>query len=178
MKKIVLRYGILAGLAEVICFALIWLFIYITNVGHEVQGYIGYINIICPLLFVYFGIRYYRDGFNNGTISFLKALKIWLLIVIIPALSFALVETIYVLYLDPKFYETIMNYDIEQYRKVLSPAEFAAKLKEVKQALALDKNPLFNFSMMFFTIAATGILISLVSALMLMRSVKKEAVSN
>lgn len=173
MKKIILRYGTYAGIAELVCFALIWIFIYLTNVGHQVQGYIGYINIICPLLFVYFGARYYRDKVNNGSITFLKALQIGLLIVIIPALAFALVETIYVLYLDPKFYENLMAYDIAQYRKVLSPAQFALKLKEINQELKQDQNPIFNFTMMFFTIASSGVIVSLISSLLVMRRAKE-----
>ena len=97
--------------------------------------------------------------------------------VIIPAISFAIVETVYVLVIDPKFYDTVYAKDIEQYRKTHSAVEFANKLKEAKQALVLDKNPLFNFLMMVLTIGALGIIVSLISSLLLMRRVKKETVS-
>jgi len=176
MKKIVLRFGGYAGLFEFICFALTWLFIYLFNPNFEVQGYIGYVAIISPLIFIYFGIRYCRDRVNNGSISFLQALKVGLLIVIIPAISFAIVETVYVLVIDPKFYDNVYMKDMEQYRKTLPPAEFAIKLKEVKQALVLDKNPIYNFLMMILTIGALGIIISLISSLLLMRRVGKETV--
>jgi amino acid transporter len=173
MKKIVLRYGLYSGIAEFLFFVATWLFIWITKVGHEVQGYIGYISIICPLIFIYFGIRYYRDTLNGGTITFLKALQVGLLIVIIPAIAFAIVETTYVEYIDPKFYETVTAYDIEQYRKTLPPAEFAIKLKEIHAQLAMDKNPVFNFCIMILSIVSLGIIISLISSLMLFRSAKK-----
>jgi len=103
-------------------------------------------------------------------------LKVGLLIVIIPAISFAIVETVYVLVIDPKFYDNVYMKDMEQYRKTLPPAEFAIKLKEVKQALVLDKNPIYNFLMMILTIGALGIIISLISSLLLMRRVGKETV--
>ena len=96
---------------------------------------------------------------------------------IIPALCYALVETVYVIIIDPKFYENVYMQDIAQYKKTLSPAAYALKLKEVKQELVLDKNPLFNFSMMVLIIAAYGILVTLISSLLLMRKAKKETLN-
>lgn len=121
-------------------------------------------------------MRYYRDEINNGRISFFKALQVGLLMVIIPALSFAIVETVYVELIDPKFYDNVYAQDIELYRKALPPAEFAIKLKEIKQELVLDKNPLFNFFMMVLTISAVGIIITVISSLLLVRRAKEETV--
>jgi len=75
-----------------------------------------------PLLFIYFGIRYYRDRVSDGSISFMQALKVGLLIVILPTVSFAIIERFMCCISILKFYENIAAYDIEQYRKVLSPA--------------------------------------------------------
>ena len=173
MKKTILRYGAYAALAELLTFVLCWVVIYFFKPGPDVQGNIGYVAIISPLIFVYFGIRYYRDVFNNGSISFLKAIKIGLLIVILPAVGYAIIETVYVLVIDPKFYENIYSYQIEHYRKTLPPAEFAIKLKEIKQQLVMDKNPLFNFSMMVLIIGALGTIVTLISALILQRKANK-----
>src|SRR5476649_470589 len=117
MKKVVLRFGAWSSLFMFIFFVLTWLVIGIGHVEHKTQGAIGYVAIICPLLFVYFGIRYYRDKVNGGSISFLTALKLGMLIIILPTISFAIIETVYVFYIDPKFYENLAAYDLEQYRK-------------------------------------------------------------
>jgi len=177
MKKIILRYGGYSALFELITFILTWLIIDITNVDHKVQGFIGYVTIISPLVFVYFGIRYFRDLVNNGSITFLKALQVGLLIVIIPTVSFAIIETVYVFIIDPKFYENIAAYDIEQYRKNLPPTQFAAKLTEIKQEMVLNKNPLYNFCGMILTIGALGTIVTLISSLLLMKKVKKETIN-
>ena len=169
MKKAVWRYGLYAGVAELVLFVLLWLFIYITHISQGVQGAVSWVNLLCPLIFVYFGIRYYRDRVNNGYISFLKAVKLGLLIVIIPAVSFAVIESVYVLVIDPNFYQNISLYDIEQYRKTLPPAQFALKVKEIKDQVAIDNNPLYNFVMMVLTIGALGTLATLASALLLFR---------
>jgi hypothetical protein len=169
MKKIILRYGSYAAIFEFLFFVLAWLILDLVRVSHQLQGFIGLIVITCPLIFVYFGIRYYRDKLNNETITFLQALKIGLLIVIIPAVSYALIETIYVLIIDPKFYENVAAYDIEQYRKSLSSAQFAIKLKEIKQQVVLDNNPFYNFSVLVLMIGALGTIITIISALLLKR---------
>jgi hypothetical protein len=172
MKKVILRYGGYAGLFELITFILTWLVIDITHVDHKVQGFIGYVTIISPLVFVYFGIRYFRDVVSNGSITFLKALWVGLLIVTIPTVSFAIIETVYVFIIDPKFYENIAAYDIEQYRKNLPPAQFAAKLAEIKQEMAFNNNPFYNFCGMILTIGALGTIVSLISSLLLMKKDK------
>jgi len=174
MKKVVLRFGAWSSLFMFIFFVLTWLVIGLTKVDHKVQGAIGYVAIICPLLFVYFGIRYYRDKVNNGRINFLTALKLGMLIIILPTISFAIIETVYVLYIDPKFYANLAAYDLEQYRKVLSPAQYALKLKQVNEQLEWNKNPLYNFSGMILTIGALGTIVTLISSLMLMRRTKKQ----
>ena len=176
MKKVVLRFGTWAGIFEFITFVLTWLLIDITNVDHKVQGFIGLVTILTPLVFVYFGVRYYRDHINNSSITFLKAIQVGLLIVIIPTVSFAIIETVYVLYIDPKFYANIAAYDIEQYRKVLPPAQFAIKLKEIKQQVAVNNNLLYNFVGMILYIGALGTIVAIISSLLLMKRAKKETI--
>jgi hypothetical protein len=177
MKRVILRYGIYAGIFEFITFVITWLIIDITNVEHKLQGTIGLFTILVPLIFIYFGIRYYRDQVNNNDITFLKALQIGLLIVTIPAVSFAIIETVYVLYINPKFYQNIAAYDIEQYRKTLSPVQFAAKLNEIKQQLKMNNNPLFNLVGMILYTGTLGVIVTVVSSLLLMRPIKKEIVN-
>jgi len=175
MKKIILRYSIYSSIAEFVCFVLTWLIIDITHVEHKTQGAIGYVTIIVPMLFVYFGIRYYRDKIKNGNIKFLEALKVGLLIVIMPTISFAIIETVYVLYIEPDFYDKIFAFDIEEYRKILSPEKFAIKLKEMQEQLRSIKNPLTNFCEMILTIGALGVIVTLISSLLLMRKAKQAA---
>jgi Protein of unknown function (DUF4199) len=174
-KKIILRYGIYAGIAELAAFVLVWLIIDIGHLSYEVQGNLGYPAILCPLVFVYFGIRYYRDKLNNGAISFLKALQVGMLIMIVPAISYAIIETVYVIYIDPHFYENLAKYDLEQYRKVLSSAKFAIKQKQEMQQLATNNNLLINFFTMILIMTALGTIVSLISALLAFKRPKKVA---
>ena len=99
MKKAILRYGTYAALWEFLAFVLVWLLLTFVRVSPSFQGTLGWVCILCPLMFVYFGIRYYRDQQNNGSISFGKALQIGLIMILIPAVVYAIVETVYVEYL-------------------------------------------------------------------------------
>ena len=177
MKKTILKYGGYSALFEFIFFVLVWLFLGLVKVSHDLQGTIGFFVILCPLVFVYFGIRYYRDQCNNGHISFLHSLGIGMLIVTVPALSYALIETVYVLYIDPKFYENIANFQIAAYRKSLPPVQFAIKLKEIKEQLVIDNQPVYNFTAMVLIIAALGAIVTVVSSLLLMRRKPKAALN-
>jgi hypothetical protein len=169
MKKIVLRYGSYSALFELISFVLVWLLLTNVKIGLDLQGKISWFVIVGPLIFVYFGIRYYRDHINNGSITFFKALQIGLLIILIPAVAYAIIETVYVEYLDPNFYANIGMQEMELYRKTLPPAEVAIKIKEMKQELALNKNPFYNFAVMVLVIYALGTILTVISALILQR---------
>ncbi|MCR8556369.1 DUF4199 domain-containing protein [Mucilaginibacter sp. BJC16-A38] len=178
MKKIIVRYGLYAGIGEFVTFVLVWLIIDITGIGHKAQGAIGYVAIICPMVFVYFGIRYYRDRVNNGSISFLQALKVGMLIIVIPAVSYSIIETVYVIYIDPHFYERIYQFQVEEYRKVLPPTQYAAKVREIKQQVDSFKNPVFNFFGMILTMAALGTISAVISALLTFRRPKGESLAD
>jgi hypothetical protein len=172
MKKAVLRYGYYAALAELIFFVFTWLLIWLFKLSHSVQGYIGWADLICPLVFIYFGIRYYRDQLNDGEVSFLKALQIGLLITLIAACAYAIIETVYVLYIDPDFYANIAKYDLEQYKKTLSAAAYAAKAKAMKAQLAISNNPFYNFMTMIMIIASLGTIVTVISSALLFKREK------
>jgi hypothetical protein len=173
MKKVVLRYGGYAALGELVTFVAVWALLTLVQIDIKVQGTISWFVIISPLVFVYFGIKYYRDNLNGGSVTFLKALQIGLLMILIPAVAYAIIETVYVLYINPDFYANIARHEMEEFRKTLSASDFAAKMKEVNQQLEMDKNPAYNFSIMVLIIYALGTVVVVLSSLLLFRKTAK-----
>lgn len=173
MKKIILRFGTYAAIGELLTFFLVWLLLTLVQIDLKVQGTISWFVIISPLIFVFFGIKHYRDNVNNGTVSFLKGLQIGLLMIFIPAIAYAIIETVYVIYLNPDFYANIARHELEDFRKTLSPAQFAAKQQEINQELERNKNPVYNFSIMVIVIYVLGVIITVLSALLLQRKTAK-----
>lgn len=169
MKTIFKRFGIYAALFELAFFVISWTLISITNAGFDTQEIIGYTGIFLCLSFIYFGIRYYRDQVNGGGITFTEGLKLGLLIMLVPAVCFALTDTLYIILIDPHYYEKYAGHMINEIRKTTPAAQLPAKLKEMKAEMDFYSSPFMNFIIMFLTVAAIGILVTLVSALMLKR---------
>lgn len=104
--------------------------------------------------------------------SFGQGLKLGLLIVLFPSLAFAILNAIYVLVIDPSFVDTYYNYQVEQ-MKASTPAEkFAEELKEMEDQKKMFSNPVVGSFIMFITVFAIGLIVSVISALVLKRSQK------
>ncbi|MFD2588783.1 DUF4199 domain-containing protein [Croceitalea marina] len=167
MKKTVLRFGIYGAITICLLFLLGW---YIgKNLDYGGQEIIGYASMVISLGFVYFGIKHYRDKENEGTISFKKALIIGLLISLITALAFGVLDVIYIEFLNPDFTTDYYATAVEEMRNTMSAEEFEVKLAELESQKELFSNPLFSFLLMAFTVFIIGFIISLISSLILQR---------
>ncbi|MBT8254881.1 MAG: DUF4199 domain-containing protein, partial [Bacteroidia bacterium] len=74
MKSTILKYGIWALIAGGILFLLS--LIVDQDMDYGMRAALGYASIVLSLLFIYFGIRHFRDQENDGMVSFGKALGI------------------------------------------------------------------------------------------------------
>ncbi|WP_027393320.1 MULTISPECIES: DUF4199 domain-containing protein [Aquimarina] len=167
MKNTVVRYGIYGAITICILFTLA-----LTlgkSLSYSLQEVIGYASMVVSLIFVYFGIKHYRDIENNGTVSFGKALIIGLLISLFAAIAFGLLDVVYIKYINPNFSAEYYGHIIEEMRTTLSEEEFKIKLSELETQKELFSNPLMNFLLMSVTVLIIGFIISLISGLMLHR---------
>jgi len=167
MKRTVVRFGLYGALVEVVFFFISLIIAGVTKANYEVLKINCYPAIIVSLSFTYFGIRYYRDHFNNGTISFNKALALGMLIVLIPAVCFAFSDAIYDTILDPHFYDGVEQAKIKALGQSDSVQDLNAKVATIKSQLNFYRNPIVNFAIMFITVCFFGFLIAVFSALKL-----------
>lgn len=167
MKSTVLRYGIWSGITICVLFLLAWTLG--KDLSYANQEIIGYTSIVVSLSFVFFGIKHFRDNLNGGEIRFGKALLIGVLISLITALAFGILDVVYVKYINPDFTTEYYDYQVEKFRSSLSEAEFKTKFDELESQKAMFGNPFFSFVVMFFTVVIIGLVISLLSALVLQR---------
>lgn len=147
MKTSVIKFGTYGILSGFIAFLAGLYFDISTN---EI---FGYATIIASLLFVYFGIRHFRDKENSGQLSFKKGIIIGLLITIFTSVGIAVADYIYTAVINPDFF-----------------AEYAEMMK------AKDPNievPEFTSSQaagfMFAIVFVIGLIITLISSLILQR---------
>lgn len=165
MKKSILRYGIFSSLTLAILFTIGM--IINDRLGSTPSEVFGYTSMIISLLFVFIGIKHFRDNENNGLVSFGKALVIGVLISLMAALTFGVIDLIYITYINPDFTAEYYAQSIEQYRATLPEEEFKVKLAELEADKELFMNPLISFLLMTFTVFILGFIISLISALIL-----------
>ena len=170
MKKTILRFGTLGAICIAVIFFLSWIIARPESGNYDQQEIIGYASIILSMLFVFLGIKYYRDKVNNGHISFLQGLKLGILIVLFPSLAFAAIDIIWVLVLDPNFAEKYYAHEAEKLRASLSASELQVKLKEMEAQKEMFSNPAIGFVVMFMTVFIIGLIVTVISALILKRS--------
>src|ERR1700754_5041147 len=107
MKKNIIIYGIIAGvLVSVFMLASVN---YISHcegsVDYNTSMLIGYASMLVAFSLVFVGIRNYRDKYNGGIISFGKAFKIGILMVLIASTLYVIAWLIDYYFFIPDFAE-------------------------------------------------------------------------
>ena len=169
MNKVITRYG-MYGVAVLFVISLVSFLAFRGNPNYEVQEVIGYASIVASLVFVYFGIRKWRDSYNGGQLTFGKGLALGTLITLFPSVAFGLFSWIEMKYLDPEFLDKYYGYYEDKIRKTTPPAEVQAALKDMADAKEMFSSPLAQFGLMFLTVFIIGFIITIISALILRRN--------
>lgn len=129
----------------------------------------GYASILASLSFVFFGIKHFRDHINDGLVSFKNALLIGLAISAIVGVVIGILDIIYVTLINPDFASEYMQYALEGMKNTLSPEEFEVEKTKLLEQMKLYESPSFAGFIMFVTVFAIGVVISLISSLILQR---------
>lgn len=168
MKPVVFRYGLYATLANVALSALHF-FVIVPNVSWTNAEVAGYLTMILSMIFVFMGIRYYRDHVNNGSLSFGLGLKIGLLIILIPSVFFGLFDILYTEVLNPSFFKDYYTHQVELIRASSTEEQAASKIKSLEKQKEMFSNPVFQFLLMAATVFIIGFIVTIISSLTLMK---------
>jgi hypothetical protein len=147
MKTTVIRFGTYGILVGFVAFLAGLYFDITTNEAF------GYATIVVSLLFVYFGIKHFRDRRNEGKISFGKGMVIGLMISIFTAIGIAIADYIYTTVINPDFFE--------EYAELMKAKDPSVEIVEFTSSEAA----IFMFAIVFII----GLMISLISSLILQR---------
>jgi Protein of unknown function (DUF4199) len=171
MRKVTLTFGLLAGVIVSVFMVIITGLCKNGRINLDSSDFIGYGSMVIALSMIFFGIKSYRDNYQNGAIKFGKGLQVGMLITLVASLIYVLAgETYY--QIDPEANTTMMDkyadYHINKMRENgAAPDEIAQKLKEMTDMKEMYKNPLIRFGMTLAIILPVGIVITLVSAAVL-----------
>ncbi len=158
MKQYILKYGIIGGLVSSILGTLNWLLI-AESIGVSGSQTVGYLSITFSLLCIPFGVRYFRDKLNNGSVDFGQAFKIGLGITVIAGFVMALHSILFFAFQKEEF--------LAWQRKNLSQAELTAFNGQLAQMPDFVYTPWFQGIVMFFMVFLIGAVVNVISALLL-----------
>ncbi len=173
MTKVVLTFGLLAGL---IMAALVWIVASLVEhnmIDFDRSAFVGYGSMLIALTMVFFGIKSFRDNYGDGTITFWKALQVGLLISVIAGILYYAGAQSYNI-ANPGFQAKFMQKFTEQkigklQEQGASPEKIAAAQAEVDMMQGLFNNPLGFLVIAMVEILPIGIIVTLISALLLRR---------
>lgn len=168
MKPVIFRYGLYAGLA-IIALTAIHFFVVMPNSSWETSEFAGYLTMILSMIFVFMGIRYYRDHVNNGFLSFKDGLKLGALIVLAPAVCFGLFDVFYTEVINPNWGDEYFGYYVGKIKASTPPDRIEEELQKLEKNKELFSNPFIQFSLMAVTVYVIGLIVTIISALTLRR---------
>jgi small-conductance mechanosensitive channel len=138
------------------------------GLGHSYL--LGYTTMVLSFLLIFFGIRAYRDGVGNGTITFGRALGIGLAICVISSVCYVIAWEILYHFFMPDFMDKYGAYIIEKARASGANADaLAAKAQEMQKYKVMYNNVLVSSALTFLEPLPVGLLITLISAVILRR---------
>lgn len=171
MKRVVLTFGLLAGL--VMSVMLVANIAFIDRIGFHRAEVIGYTTMVLAFLMVFFGIRSYRDNIYGGTITFGRAVGIGLLITLVASACYVVTWEVIYYWFAPDFVDRYGAYMLEQARNEgATEAELARRSADIARFREMFKNPLFNAAMSFIEVLPVGLVITILSAAILRRGGK------
>ena len=173
MKKTVLTFGLISGAIFAVMMATT--FPFMDRIGFQYAEVIGYTTMIVAFLFVFIGIRSYRETVGNGYITFGRAFKVGILIVIVSSLCYVISWQIIYFNFIPDFVDKYSQYMIEKSRAAgASPEQIAGEVAQMERFKVIFQNPFYNFLITFFVEPfPIGLIITVISALILRKRPKE-----
>ena len=170
MRKVTLIFGLLAG-AIISVFMVIGIAIWEKTGKIIVSELVGYATMLIALAMIFFGIKSYRDNYQNGVIRFWKGFQVGLLIALIASFMYAITWETY-LHVRPAGYQGFIDYYIEcqinkKKEKGASAAEIDQEVRKMDITRKIYGNPALRFGMTLMEILPVGIIITLISAAIL-----------
>lgn len=175
MRKIVLTYGVIAGLIIAVLMVVSYSLRPPCEGDFETSMVIGYATMIVSLSMIFFGIRNYRENYSGGSVTFGRAFLIGLYISIIASVFYVVSWKIYSAIALPDFADQYVKHMIDDLKKSgASDSVIVAKTKEMAEFKVMYSNPVYEIGMTFLEIFPVGVLVSLICATILKRKPKPQ----
>ncbi len=167
MKKIIITFGIIAGL---IVSAMLLVSFSLGGFESEYGELAGYASMIIAFSTIFFAVRSYRDKYNGGKIGFGKAFLMGLYITLIASTLYVISWMIISETVAKDFTANYTKHAIEKIKtSSLSEGEKESKIEEVNYFAEMYEKPLFKIGITYMEILPVGLVVSIICAFILKR---------
>jgi hypothetical protein len=169
MKKSIVVFGVVSG---VILIAFIVSISFLSKLfhGHVANALVGYSSMVIAFSFIFVGTKNFRDKYNQGMVSFGKAVLVGLGISLIGSTFYVGAWLIEYYYFMPDFMDKYAAALIQKAQHSgLSPAALQKQLDSINNMSRMYKNPIMVILMTYLEVLPVGIVISLITALIVKR---------
>lgn len=168
MKKTVLTFGLISG--AVASALLVATSALIGSAAYRTTDLLGYTSIVLSGLFVFFGIRSYREGAGGGRLSFGRGLVVGLLIALVSSLCYVAVFEVLYFEVMPDYGDRFTACMVERARESgASPAKLEETSQQAQHFKRLYDRPLTNAALSFVEVFPVGLVLAALSAAILRR---------
>lgn len=169
MKKTVLTYGLIAAAITTVMM-IISTFLHYRDPQFKGSEIIGFTGMFLAFIFIFLGIKNYRDKENNGLISFGTAMKVGFLICFIASTVYVATWMIQSHFFFPDFMEKYAAQTIKDLQNSgAGVADIVEKQKEMKMYIEWYKNPILKVLLTYMEILPIGLIVTLLSSIFLMK---------
>jgi amino acid transporter len=170
MRKTIIVCGLIAGV-------IVSLFMISSTTQCYVNGnfdsniVVGYASMLLAFSLIFVGVKNYRDKYNNGFVSFGKALKIGLNITLIASTVYVVVWLFDYYLFVPDFMDKYAAHVLSELKaKGVSGAEYQEEVVKMDGYKEMYKNPIMVILFTYLEILPVGLVVSLLSAVLLKRT--------
>ena len=168
MKRTVWVFGLIAG--GILSIMMLITVPFADWIGFDRSAIVGYTSMVLAFLMIFFGVKSYRENLGGGSIGFLRAFSIGLLITAIASVCYVATWLVINYTMMPDFADKYAAYGVEKVKKSgASQAEIDAKTKEMERMKEMLKNPVTNAALTFLEPLPVGVVMALISAGLLRR---------
>lgn len=170
MQTIVRQYGLLSGCVGALLMVLMAFYTHNDPNRFDNGAVLGYLGILLSMVFVFLGVRAYRDSVSAGKITFGRAFQVGLYITLISCAIYVVTWLIVMNTLMTDFMDQYMAYSLQKMQEAgKSAEEIANKTAEMEEFKEMYKNPLVAAAFTFLEPFPVGLAVTLLSAAVLRR---------
>ncbi len=164
MNKIILRYGFFSGILSAALVVGTGFYLQKNGVAgsSEIWGYTG---MVISMIFIFIGVRVYRDQERGGVISFGEALKVGGLMALISCVCYAVAWMAVSEWMLPDFMDQYIQFLLDKMKaEQKTEAEIQKAAAEMASFKEIYANPLYKFLLTLREPLPVALVVTLASA--------------